>query len=148
MPKMPSEQTDRFPDCWLAVVEMFEARVVAQERQGHADPELARDLPPFVAGLQQLERRRLQAVKRERQRLQLDAMLPVLIGIYGKDYFSIAELRHSNHAALRPVLQGLSGAALGRLFRGWIGQPIDGLLLERIDVKAGRPMLWRVLQVL
>jgi hypothetical protein len=67
--------------------------------------------------VQGLEHRLSPAPLRREDRAALEHILPAIAGAVGSECFLAAEVIASEHAALRLVLDGLSGRQLGRLLR-------------------------------
>ena len=77
---------------------------------------------------------------------RLGTLLPVIAAEVGSEAFLVREVIAAESAGLRLALGARSGKALGRLLRRAEGQPVGGLVVERLGQEGGA-VLWRVLKV-
>ena len=111
-----------------------------------------RDLAAMAAELATL-RARLDAQQQPRARLSrvdrelLRRLLPAIVGVFGSDPFTSAEVVHHHAPGLRLLFEGWSAGRLGKLLKRGAGVVIDGLIVDRIGTEANA-IVWHVVGVL
>ncbi len=123
------------------------------ERQRRADVDLEADARTDRALLLEIlgRLRVLEAAEEERKRgrlrrgdaQELERIWPVVGGALGSEWFTIRELRASEHVAVQLVLSDWSSRRLGKLFARAVGASIAGFVLEQSGRSHGAAC-WRV----
>jgi hypothetical protein len=76
---------------------------------------------------------------------RLARLLPALGGAIGSEPFIASEVIEHDSPAVRVGCRGMNARQLGRLLRRATGQPVAGLVVERLATEAGA-VVWRVLR--
>jgi hypothetical protein len=76
---------------------------------------------------------------------RLARLLPAVGGQLGSEPFIASEVIEHDSPAVRVAARGLSARQLGRLLRRATGQPVAGLVIERLGSEAGAA-IWRLLR--
>lgn len=77
----------------------------------------------------------------------LARILPAVAGALGSELWTVRQLRTSEHAGVRVVLEGIGSRRLGKLFARCAGMPIGGYVVERIAVESNA-VVWQVRAIL
>jgi hypothetical protein len=93
-----------------------------------------------------LEGRRAGGGLSRADKAQLEALLPVVAGVFGSKSFLIKELLQTDAAGLKLVLGSSSAKALGRLLRRGEGHTVAGLVVERLGQEGGTA-IWKISKV-